>query len=96
MVLGIPTVKREKQSYLVNTLSSLLYSLTPAQSKDLLIVVLVAETDSLYVDSVAQTIVKNFPKEVQSGVLEVISPSQYYYPNFSSLKETFGDSKDRV
>lgn len=29
-------------------------------------------------------------------MLEVISPSQYYYPDFASLKETFGDSKERV
>lgn len=43
LVLGIPTVKREKQSYLMNTISSLLYSLTPAQSQDLLIIVFVAE-----------------------------------------------------
>lgn len=38
----------------------------------------------------------SFPKEVQTGLLEVVSPSQYYYPNFDSLQETFGDSKDRV
>lgn len=43
MVLGIPTVKREKQSYLVSTLSSLLSSLTSSESKDLLIIVFVAE-----------------------------------------------------
>ncbi|XP_067454655.1 alpha-1,3-mannosyl-glycoprotein 4-beta-N-acetylglucosaminyltransferase B-like isoform X1 [Thunnus thynnus] len=96
MVLGIPTVKREKQSYLVNTLSSLLYSLTLPQRQDLLIIVFVAEVDSDYVGSVAETIRKNFPKESQSGLLEVVSPSQYYYPDFASLEETFGDSKDRV
>ncbi|XP_040904651.1 alpha-1,3-mannosyl-glycoprotein 4-beta-N-acetylglucosaminyltransferase B-like [Toxotes jaculatrix] len=96
IVLGIPTVKRDKESYLVNTLSSLLYSLTSSQRQDLLIIVFVAETDLRYVDSVAETIRKNFPKEVQSGLLEVVSPSQYYYPDFTSLKETFGDSKDRV
>ncbi|KAM9357337.1 alpha-1,3-mannosyl-glycoprotein 4-beta-N-acetylglucosaminyltransferase B [Symphorus nematophorus] len=96
MVLGIPTVKREKQSYLVNTLNSLLYSLTSSQRKDLLIIVFVAETDSNYVGSIAETIRKSFPREVQSGLLEVVSPSQYYYPDFSSLRETFGDSKDRV
>ncbi len=33
---------------------------------------------------------------MQSGLLEVVSPPQYYYPNFTSIKETFGDSKDRV
>uniref|UniRef100_A0A669CTU2 Zgc:154054 n=1 Tax=Oreochromis niloticus TaxID=8128 RepID=A0A669CTU2_ORENI len=96
MVLGIPTVKRDKQSYLVNTLSSLLFGLTASQCQDLLIIVFVAETNSDYVNGVAETIMKNFPNEVQSGLLEVISPSQYYYPNFTSLKETFGDSKERV
>ncbi|XP_029021070.1 alpha-1,3-mannosyl-glycoprotein 4-beta-N-acetylglucosaminyltransferase B-like isoform X3 [Betta splendens] len=96
IVLGIPTVKRDKQSYLVNTLSSLLYSLSLSESQDLIIVVFVAETDTAYVNSVAESISKNFPKEVQSGLLEVVSPSQYYYPNFSSLQETFGDSKDRI
>uniref|UniRef100_A0A3B5BNE3 MGAT4 family member D n=1 Tax=Stegastes partitus TaxID=144197 RepID=A0A3B5BNE3_9TELE len=85
IVVGIPTVKREKQSYLVNTLSSLLFSLTSSQRRDLLVVVFVAE---LFVCS--------FLKEVQSGLLEVVSPSQFYYPDFSSLAETFGDSKDRV
>ncbi|XP_013885430.1 alpha-1,3-mannosyl-glycoprotein 4-beta-N-acetylglucosaminyltransferase B isoform X2 [Austrofundulus limnaeus] len=96
IVFGIPTVKREKQSYLINTLNSLLSSLTAAQSHDLLIIVFVAETDSEYVSSVAQTITDSFPKEVQSGLMEVVSPSQYYYPNFTTLKETFGDSKERV
>ncbi|XP_031733467.1 alpha-1,3-mannosyl-glycoprotein 4-beta-N-acetylglucosaminyltransferase A-like isoform X2 [Anarrhichthys ocellatus] len=58
MVLGIPTVKREKQSYLVSTLSSLLYSLTYLQQQDLLIIVFVAETDSDYVGSISETIRK--------------------------------------
>ncbi|KAM4622045.1 alpha-1,3-mannosyl-glycoprotein 4-beta-N-acetylglucosaminyltransferase B [Polymixia lowei] len=96
LVLGVPTVKRQKQSYLVKTVGSLLYNLTPSQRRDLLIIIFVAETDSVYVDSVAETISKNFPREALSGLLEVVSPSQYYYPDFNSLRETFGDSKDRV
>nr|XP_015817216.2 alpha-1,3-mannosyl-glycoprotein 4-beta-N-acetylglucosaminyltransferase A isoform X1 [Nothobranchius furzeri] len=96
MVLGIPTVKRQKQSYLLNTLSSLLSSLSSSQSLDLLIIVFVAESDSDYVGRVARIIVERFPKEVESGLIEVISPSQHYYPNFNTLKETFGDSKNRV
>ncbi|KAI9525264.1 hypothetical protein NQZ68_009944 [Dissostichus eleginoides] len=34
--------------------------------------------------------------KVQSGLLEVVSPHQHYYPNFTLLRETLGDSKDRV
>ncbi|XP_027887074.1 alpha-1,3-mannosyl-glycoprotein 4-beta-N-acetylglucosaminyltransferase B isoform X1 [Xiphophorus couchianus] len=96
MVLGIPTVKREKQSYLVNTLSSLLSGLTSSETQDLLIIVFVAETELQYVEGIARSLSENFPKEVQSGLLEVVSPSQHYYPDFNTLKETFGDSKDRV
>ncbi|XP_030251273.1 alpha-1,3-mannosyl-glycoprotein 4-beta-N-acetylglucosaminyltransferase B isoform X1 [Sparus aurata] len=96
IVIGIPTVKREMQSYLVNTLSSLFYSLTASQWQDLLVIVFVAEADSDYVSHIAEIIKKSFPKEVLYGLLEVVSPSEYYYPDFSRLKETFGDSTDRV
>ncbi|TNM99018.1 hypothetical protein fugu_013582 [Takifugu bimaculatus] len=34
--------------------------------------------------------------DVQSGLLEVVSPSPHYYPDFSTIKESLGDSKDRV
>ncbi|CAL9707462.1 unnamed protein product [Knipowitschia caucasica] len=43
VVLGIPTVKRVKQSYVVATLGSLLLHLTSSQCQDLLLIVFVAE-----------------------------------------------------
>lgn len=48
MVMGIPTVKREKQSYLLNTLSSLLFSLTQTHRQELLIIVFIAEVTHTY------------------------------------------------
>ncbi|XP_060783260.1 alpha-1,3-mannosyl-glycoprotein 4-beta-N-acetylglucosaminyltransferase B-like [Neoarius graeffei] len=96
LVLGIPTVHRQKQSYLVNTLSSLLFDLTPEQKTDILIIIFVAETSITFVNSVTKSVQDNFPDDVKSGLVELISPSPYYYPNLSNLKETFGDSKERV
>ncbi|XP_068182114.1 alpha-1,3-mannosyl-glycoprotein 4-beta-N-acetylglucosaminyltransferase B-like [Antennarius striatus] len=96
IVLGVPTVKRVKQSYLVSTLSSLLYGLSFSQQQDLLIVVFVAETDSDYVSSVADTVRKHFPRQVESGLMEVVSPSQFYYPDLTNLRQTFGDTAERV
>ncbi|XP_025961973.1 alpha-1,3-mannosyl-glycoprotein 4-beta-N-acetylglucosaminyltransferase-like protein MGAT4D isoform X2 [Dromaius novaehollandiae] len=96
LVMGIPTVKREKQSYLMNTLHSLLYELSEEQKNDCVIIIFVAEVDAEYVNSVAESVRTSFPSEVQSGVLEVISPPDYYYPDLSNLKKTFGDSEDRV
>ncbi|XP_017547509.1 alpha-1,3-mannosyl-glycoprotein 4-beta-N-acetylglucosaminyltransferase B [Pygocentrus nattereri] len=96
LVLGVPTVRRQKQSYLVNTVSSLIFDLTPAQKNDIVIVIFVAETDGAFVSSVTESIQKSFPDDVKSGLIEVISPSTHYYPDFTNLKETFGDSKERV
>ncbi|XP_058654550.1 alpha-1,3-mannosyl-glycoprotein 4-beta-N-acetylglucosaminyltransferase B-like isoform X4 [Onychostoma macrolepis] len=96
LVFGVPTVHRQKQSYLVNTLQSLLYDLSTAERKDIVIVVFVAETNATFVNAVAQSVQTNLPDAVSSGVIEVISPSPHYYPDLSNLKETFGDPKERV
>ncbi|XP_018601852.1 alpha-1,3-mannosyl-glycoprotein 4-beta-N-acetylglucosaminyltransferase B isoform X2 [Scleropages formosus] len=96
LVLGIPTVKREKQSYLISTLSSLFYELSPEELTDIVVIVFVAEVDSAYVQGVAESIMTKFPDEVNSGILEVVTASPHFYPSFSQLKETLGDSKERV
>ncbi|XP_010007228.1 PREDICTED: glycosyltransferase 54 domain-containing protein [Chaetura pelagica] len=96
LVMGIPTVKREKQHYLINTLHSLLFELSEEQKNDCVIIIFVAEVNAEYVNSVAESIKTSFPREIQSGVLEVISPPASYYPDLSNLKKTLGDSEDRV
>uniref|UniRef100_A0A8C8B8B1 MGAT4 family member D n=1 Tax=Otus sunia TaxID=257818 RepID=A0A8C8B8B1_9STRI len=90
LVIGIPTVKREKQHYLINTLHSLLYEFSEEQKNDCVIIIFVVNAE--YVN----TSLHSFPREIQSGVLEVISPPASYYPDLSNLKQTFGDSEDRV
>uniref|UniRef100_A0A8C3TC74 Alpha-1,3-mannosyl-glycoprotein 4-beta-N-acetylglucosaminyltransferase A n=1 Tax=Chelydra serpentina TaxID=8475 RepID=A0A8C3TC74_CHESE len=37
-----------------------------------------------------------FSTEISSGLVEIISPPATYYPDLTNLKETFGDSKERV
>ncbi|XP_061081977.1 alpha-1,3-mannosyl-glycoprotein 4-beta-N-acetylglucosaminyltransferase A isoform X2 [Conger conger] len=96
MVMGIPTVKRKVKSYLAETLHSLIDKLSPEEKLDCVIVVFVGETDSEYVHSVAEGLEKEFSTEFSSGLLELISPPASYYPDLKNLKETFGDSKERV
>lgn len=47
MVLGVPTVKRETQSYLMATLRNLLDRMSVAETADTLIIVLVAEVSRM-------------------------------------------------
>ncbi|MEQ2245015.1 Alpha-1,3-mannosyl-glycoprotein 4-beta-N-acetylglucosaminyltransferase B [Ilyodon furcidens] len=96
IVMGVPSVKREVHSYLTDTLSSLMSELSPAEKDDCVIVVLIAEADQQYASSVADNLKRLFPAEIQSGLLEVVSPSVHFYPDFSKLRESFGDPKERV
>ncbi|XP_026524412.1 alpha-1,3-mannosyl-glycoprotein 4-beta-N-acetylglucosaminyltransferase-like protein MGAT4D [Notechis scutatus] len=95
LVIGI-SVRRKKESYLMSTLNSLFNGMSKYQKKNCVIIVLIAEVNSTYINSIAESIEGSFPNEVLSGVLEVISPHGSFYPDFSNLKETFGDSKERV
>lgn len=56
VVLGIPTVKREKESYLMPTLHNLIESMTAEEAADTLIIVFIAETDIEYVLQTARQI----------------------------------------
>ncbi|XP_044773083.1 alpha-1,3-mannosyl-glycoprotein 4-beta-N-acetylglucosaminyltransferase B isoform X2 [Neomonachus schauinslandi] len=96
VVMGIPSVRREVHSYLTDTLHSLISELSPQEKEDSVIVVLIAETDPQYTSVVTENIKALFPTEIHSGLLEVISPSPHFYPDFSHLRESFGDPKERV
>uniref|UniRef100_A0A3Q0T929 Alpha-1,3-mannosyl-glycoprotein 4-beta-N-acetylglucosaminyltransferase A n=1 Tax=Amphilophus citrinellus TaxID=61819 RepID=A0A3Q0T929_AMPCI len=96
MVMGIPTVKRKVKSYLSETLRSLIDKLSPEEKLDCVIIVFVGEVRVSYLYAMSHSIVSLFSTELSSGLLEVISPPASYYPDLNNLKETFGDSKERV
>ncbi|XP_067899585.1 alpha-1,3-mannosyl-glycoprotein 4-beta-N-acetylglucosaminyltransferase B-like isoform X2 [Heterodontus francisci] len=96
LVMGVPTVKRESQTYLLDTLNSLIVGLSPEEKKNCVIVVLIAEVEENYVNSLAENLQNMYSYEIQSGLLEIISPSANFYPDLSDLRETFGDSHQRV
>ena len=73
MVLGVPTVHRINDSYLLDTLDALFESSTPEEQADCLIVVLVAESDPKYVTSVVRQVERQFNGQLISGILEVSS-----------------------
>lgn len=56
IVLGIPSVKREYQTYVLGTLRNLVNCMNPKERNDTLIVVLIAETDMDYVIHISNQI----------------------------------------
>lgn len=96
VVFGIPTVKRDIQSYLMTTLQNLIENMSSQEREDAVIVVFIAETDEAYIQAQAKDIHKQFREHVDSGLLEVIAPSAAFYPDFNTLRQTLGDTMDRV
>lgn len=63
-----------------------------------LIVVLIAETDLEYVRNTSRVIANQFRQYIEYGLMEIISPSLSYYPDFKTIykKQTLGDPLKRV
>ena len=90
VVLGVPTVKRDHQSYLQSTLRSIFNNLQPEEEKDTLVVIFIAETDLNFVTATAKAIQASFSSQLESGILDIISPPLEYYPDWNNLKQTLG------
>lgn len=96
-ILGIPTVKRDKQSYLIETIKSLLDNLNGDEIDQLLIVIFIAEPfDIEYVRTTAHELEKLYEKHIDNGLIEIISPPAEFYPDFRELKPSLNDDPARV
>lgn len=96
IVLGIPSVKRDKQSYLFTTLHNIVEHMTEEEQNETMIVIFIGETDLEYVQLVAKEIEIKFNAYVENGLIEVLSPSSSYYPDMEKLRITLNDPPERV
>jgi alpha-1,3-mannosylglycoprotein beta-1,4-N-acetylglucosaminyltransferase A/B len=96
IVIGIPTVIRPVESYLLSTITNLLDNMTPVEMNQTLIVVFIAETDLSLVKQTADEIEDQFSRYIESGLIEIISPPASYYPDMDQITATLGDSVERT
>lgn len=96
IVLGIPTVVREKQSYLLGTLHNLIENMNEEEQNETLIIVFIGETDLDTVQLIAKKVEATFEPYIENGLIEIIAPAASYYPNFEKLRITLNDSLERV
>lgn len=96
VVLGIPTVKRDKQSYLLGTLDNLISNMDEEEQNETMIVVFIGETDLEFVQLVAKQIEVRFNNYIENGLIEVLAPPASYYPNMDKLRITLNDPPERI
>lgn len=97
IVFGVPHVKRPKESYLLLTLHFLVKNLRAEDLNNTLIVIFIAETDISYVLNTSRAVFSQFREYIEAGIMEIISPSATYYPDFNQTftKQTLGDPLKR-
>lgn len=96
ILLGVPTVRRDNSTYLIQMLHNLIANMNEAEQSETLIVVFIAETDADYVNEIGEMIKFYFGKYCDDGLVEVISPPTSYYSCLETLKITFNDTMERV
>jgi len=98
LIIGIPTVKRKKESYLTVTLNELISGLAQNDTEKVVIVVFLSDLEPDKIRSVTKDITKNFPKEINSGLIKIIKAPISYYDNqtFEGIPALWKDKPDRI
>ncbi|XP_062397538.1 alpha-1,3-mannosyl-glycoprotein 4-beta-N-acetylglucosaminyltransferase C-like isoform X2 [Sardina pilchardus] len=96
LTVGLSSVKRKKENYLMDTLNSIFSHSSKEELSEMVVVVLLADFDLAWVEETSQKIASEFRVHLNQGELLVIHASQELYPPLTGLKRNFNDAADRV
>ena len=95
--IGISSVKRPfGQVYLSRTLQLLIENLSEEKTKELYMVIFLADLNYAHNSAVSRNISSGFKTYIDNGLLHAIFAPKEYYPRLTNLREKFGDSKERI
>ncbi|XP_013914791.1 PREDICTED: alpha-1,3-mannosyl-glycoprotein 4-beta-N-acetylglucosaminyltransferase C-like [Thamnophis sirtalis] len=96
LTLGLCSVKRMRQDYLLNTLTSIFEQSSEEEMKEMVVVVHLTDPDHKWNSQMALEIARSFPNQLHQRNLVVIHTRLEYYPPLEGLKRNFNDPEDRV
>ena len=97
ITMGISSITRPSgKNYLAETIKRLLDVLSEEESKEVFMVIFVADSDETAKSTTLAELSTGFKKYIDQGLLHVIFAPRDYYPPLSNLKAKFGDSVQRI
>ncbi|CAN9515894.1 unnamed protein product [Ophioblennius macclurei] len=96
LVIGLCSVKRVKDSYLVTTLQSIFSQSSPEERSSMVVVVLLADFDVNWRVATVKELKNEFPSELEQGQLLVLHVSEQWYPTLTGIKRNYNDPPARV
>lgn len=91
LTVGIPTVKREKGEYVLNTIQSIVNCTTEKELAEIYIVVFLADFDAKWREGIIQRLRVMFDDIISQGTLHVIQAWKSFYPQLDNLQHTYND-----
>lgn len=95
IVIGFPINKNDNMKHINTSLYNLIEKIGDKDLSDTLIVVCICEPNIMEFNKIAKFINNEFLEHVQSGIINIISPSLSYYPNMSKFGENLNINKSR-
>jgi len=92
LLIGIPSVRRVNDSYLLSTVQSVVASMTSAERSEVKVVVFLADLDPTYNVKTAEALLEQHGEHVRSGLVTILRVLPEYYPPLVGLHRNFGDS----
>nr|XP_054772296.1 alpha-1,6-mannosyl-glycoprotein 4-beta-N-acetylglucosaminyltransferase-like [Lytechinus pictus] len=96
LTIGIPTVQRETEHYLSQTLDSLISKSSPKERSDVVIVILLADFEEKKRSNLKKMIQEKYSSYLENGFIQVIQVPLPFYPPLENLKSNYKDSETRV
>ena len=91
-VIGIPTVRRQKESYIIKTIHSVISGLAEVDWGKVRIIVMVTDIDEKFARKTCRTLEDIFYTHIRSGLLEIIHSHSGFYPVLDDLSPLAGES----
>ncbi|XP_035252341.1 alpha-1,6-mannosyl-glycoprotein 4-beta-N-acetylglucosaminyltransferase-like [Anguilla anguilla] len=94
--IGISSVRRKKENYLLGTLRSVFQQSRESDVEDMVLVVYLADWDPAAREQTAREVSDRFRGQLAARRLLLIASPRAAYPTLEGLKRNYGDSEDRV
>ncbi|KAG5839842.1 hypothetical protein ANANG_G00209340 [Anguilla anguilla] len=94
--IGISSVRRKKENYLLGTLRSVFRQSRESDVEDMVLVVYLADWDPAAREQTAREVSDRFRGQLAARRLLLIASPRAAYPTLEGLKRNYGDSEDRV
>nr|XP_034309581.1 alpha-1,3-mannosyl-glycoprotein 4-beta-N-acetylglucosaminyltransferase C-like isoform X1 [Crassostrea gigas] len=95
LTLGIPTIRRVGDEYIMDTIKSLVNNTRPKELKDIYIVIFLADFNETWIDDISKRLNKSYPQLISLETLVVIRSWKSFHPSLENLNHTYNDKYEK-